>query len=170
MEKTLILIFLLSLTTVIWADNYGAAGALSQKDFTLEEMLVYAIEDEYLALREYEAIINKFDVERPYSNIAESEKTHISYLEELYADYNLERPEIDALNHILIPGSLREAAAIGIQAEIKNIAMYVKFLEQDLPNDVRQIFETLLKGSENHLRAFQRQSETSDGRGRNRNN
>jgi hypothetical protein len=158
MKKLIVLISMLSLSALVWADDYGAAGALSKENFTLEEMLAYAIEDEYLALNEYQAIMEKLDVDRPYSNIAESEKTHIAYLEELYKNYKLEIPEIDALNHLYIPASLSEAAEIGVQAEINNIAMYEKFLKQELPDDIRTVFENLLKGSENHLRAFQRQT------------
>ncbi|MPN44592.1 hypothetical protein SDC9_192157 [bioreactor metagenome] len=33
--------------------------------------------------------------------------------------------------------------------------MYEQFLEQDLPADVRVVFESLMHASENHLRAFQ---------------
>ncbi len=158
MKKILVLVSLLSLSSFLFAGNYGATGALSRNEYTLEEMLHYAIEDEYLALGEYQSIMEKFDVTRPYSNIADSEKTHISYLEELYEDYDRIIPEIDAQGHIYIPASLKEAAEVGVQAEINNIAMYEKFLEQDLPADVRAVFEVLMRGSENHLRAFTRQA------------
>ena len=40
-------------------------------------MLTYAIQDEYLALAEYELIIEKYGSMRPFSNIINSEKTHI---------------------------------------------------------------------------------------------
>ena len=43
--------------------------------------------------------------------------------------------------------------------EIENIAMYERFLQQELPKDVRQVFESLKNASENHLRAFRRFSE-----------
>ncbi|MCK5008763.1 MAG: DUF2202 domain-containing protein [Spirochaetales bacterium] len=35
-----------------------------------------------------------------------------------------------------------------------NIAMYESFLQEDLPEDVRDLFERLQQASENHLRAF----------------
>lgn len=159
MKKTFILITLLSLLPFLFAEDYGAAGALSRDEYTLDEMLHYAIEDEYLALGEYQTIMEKFNITRPYSNIAESEKTHISYLEELYAAHGKAIPEIDAQSHLYIPTSLKEAAEVGVQAEINNIAMYEKFLDQDLPADVRDVFENLMRGSENHLRAFRRQAE-----------
>jgi hypothetical protein len=34
--------------------------------------------------------------------------------------------------------------------------MYESFLEQDLPEDVRSVFEKLKAGSESHLLAFQK--------------
>jgi hypothetical protein len=33
--------------------------------------------------------------------------------------------------------------------------MYETFLDQNLPDDVRIVFESLMHASENHLRAFQ---------------
>ena len=41
-------------------------------------------------------------------------------------------------------------------AEVHNIAMYEAFLKQeDLPDDVRAVFEALTRASGNHLRAFE---------------
>lgn len=168
MKKIFSLLVLMSLSTLTYAEDYGALGALSQDEFSLDQMLAYAIEDEYLALAEYQAIMDKFNIDRPYSNIAKSEMTHISYLEELYGDYKKQIPEIDIQSHLYIPVSLSEAAEIGVRVEIDNIAMYAKFLTQNLPDDVRAVFENLMKGSENHLRAFDRQVENGGNQGQNR--
>ena len=46
-------------------EGYGAKGALADKDLTINDMLVYAVQDEYLALGEYQAIIEKFGEQRP---------------------------------------------------------------------------------------------------------
>ena len=56
-----------------------------------------------------------------------------------------------------MPATLNEANQIGVDAEINNIAMYEKFLEQELPDDVRTVFEKLKDASENHLAAFEKQ-------------
>ena len=56
----------------------------------------------------------------------------------------------------MVPSSIQNAFETGIQAEIDNIAMYEAFLENDLPDDVRAVFEELKKGSESHLQAFSR--------------
>jgi len=155
-----------SLLTPISAEDFGSAGALDQQSYTLEEMLKYALEDEHMALAEYEAIMEEWNVSRPYSNIARSEETHINYLEELYNSYGIDIPAVDTSGKELLPASLIEAAEIGVKAEIANIAMYEKFLDQNLPEDVEEIFTLLKKASENHLAAFENQLKNPNGRGR----
>ena len=54
----------------------------------------------------------------------------------------------------MIPQDIKTSLEIGVNAEIENIAMYESFLEKDLPEDVRVVFEKLQSASENHLRAF----------------
>jgi len=138
-------------------EGYGAKGALADEDLTIVDMLTYALQDEYLAHGEYQAIIDEFGSQKPYSNIILSEETHISYLREIYKSYNIEFPADFSEAHIVVPNSLLEAAKTGVQAEIDNIAMYEKFLTYDLPGSVRDIFIILRDGSKNHLSAFQKQ-------------
>ena len=52
---------------------------------------------------------------------------------------------------------LTESYQAGVNAEVNNIAMYETFLDQNLPDNVRVVFESLMHASENHLRAFQNQ-------------
>jgi hypothetical protein len=138
-------------------EGYGAKGALADNELTIVDMLMYAVEDEYLARGEYLAIMDKFGVQKPYSNIINSEETHLSYLEEVYLAYGLEFPADTSEEHIIIPADLLEAAKTGVQAEIDNIEMYELFLTFDLPDNVYDVFSALKNGSDNHLRAFQRQ-------------
>lgn len=137
-------------------ENIGAAAASVDSSYTLEDMLIYAIQDEYLARAEYEAIIEAFDVERPFSNIMKSEETHIALLTPLFEAYGYEMPTDTSGEYTHLPSTLAETFAIGVEAEINNIAMYEKFLSQDLPEDVRDVFERLMNASENHLKAFER--------------
>lgn len=37
--------------------------------------------------------------------------------------------------------------------------MYEKFLAQDIPDDIREVFEELMNASKNHLEAFKRRLE-----------
>ncbi len=138
------------------AEDYGAKGAMLKAEYTLEEMMQYAIEDEYLAYAEYELIINEMNITKPFSNIIKAEATHIGYMEDLYETYGFELPTIDPSQHVVLPESINDAFIAGVEAEIINIAMYESFLEQDLPEDVRSVFEKLKVGSESHLQAFKK--------------
>ena len=135
----------------------GAAAASLDVDYTLEEMLVYAIEDEYLAQTEYDVIMEKYGVIKPFSNIIKAEANHISLLEPLFEKYDVAIPEKDWESLVVLPETLDASYAIGVEAEIKNIEMYENFLKEDLPSDVRDVFEALMNASENHLNAFEKQ-------------
>jgi len=137
---------------------FGASAAQNSDGFTLEEMLQYAIEDERLALAEYEFIMNEFNVNRPFSNIIKAEATHESALLNLYDTYGYPISDFDATSHVVIPSSLEEIYDVGVEAEIANIAMYDLFLTYDLPSDVRNVFDSLKRGSISHLKAFEKQS------------
>ena len=166
--KKKIFILLMVFSSLAWAEDFGSAGALEKGSYDLEGMLQYAWEDEHMALAEYEAVMDKFDVTRPYANIAKSEETHIAYLKGLYEAYVFPFPKVDTDSHLVLPASLTEAAQIGVEAEIANIAMYEKFLKDDLPADVEEVFTFLKRASENHLAAFQRQTSQTAGWGRRR--
>ena len=142
---------------------YGSTGALNDTEYTLEEMLTYAIEDEYAAQAEYEAIMNTFGTVRPYTNIITAEQQHISELLPLFETYGLAVPENGAASLVIVPGTLAETYAIGVEAEEKNIAMYDLFLKEDLPDDVRIVFENLKSASEKHLASFERNAERAPG-------
>ncbi len=134
---------------------YGAAGALTDEDLTVEKMLIYAIQDEFLAHGEYEYILQTFGDQNPFNNIIKAEEQHIAELKILFGKYKVNVPEDKSREHLILPANIKGALETGVQAEIDNIAMYKKFLEQDLPADVKSTFALLLKGSENHLAAFQ---------------
>jgi hypothetical protein len=131
----------------------GAKAALADKDLTLTDMLSYALQDERIARAEYEVILGAFGNARPFSNIIRAEETHIRYLTDLFAAYQMTVPA-DAVAKPAAPKDWASAIEAGRQAEIDNIAMYEKFLSQNLPADVRQVFEQLKAASQNHLRAF----------------
>jgi len=136
--------------------GYGAIGAFSNESMTIEQMLNYALQDEYLARAEYDYIINEMDATTPFTNIIKAEEMHISLLIPLFETYGYTTPTDTSSSHLIIPTSLTQAYETGVQAEIDNIAMYEKFLQLDLPDDVREVFTELRDGSVSHLAAFQR--------------
>lgn len=136
--------------------GFGAAGSFDNPDLDLEQMLVYAIQDEYLARAEYEYLINELNAGNPFVNIIKAEEKHISMLIPLFEAYGFDVPEDTSTDHIISVESITSALETGVQAEIDNIAMYEQFLEGDLPEDVRDIFVELRDASKNHLEAFKR--------------
>lgn len=135
--------------------GYGSAGATADASLSLADMLTYAIQDEYAAHAEYDRILDSYGDVRPYANILRAESAHIDALLPLFAEYGVAAPADDGAEHSVLPESLTSAYQTGVNAEVMNIAMYELFLEQNLPADVRAVFESLMRASENHLRAFQ---------------
>lgn len=150
-------------TTSIYASEelYGASAAEVDSAYTLEEMLAYGLQDERLAQAEYLAIMEAFDITRPFSNIYQAEITHEAALIGLYEAKGIEIPAFDPTSYTIIPDTLTEVYTIGIEAEIANIAMYEAFLLEPLDDDVSAVFEALKAASEKHLDAFIRASEGS---------
>jgi hypothetical protein len=141
-------------TVLAASDEIGAKAAKKDPDPGIEQMLLYAIQDEYLARAEYYEVIDRFGSVRPFSNIVKSEETHVGMLIPLFKKYGFTVPEDTYASHVVVPEDLKLALEIGVQAEIDNIAMYESFLSHDLPEDVRIAFERLKAASENHLGAF----------------
>lgn len=141
---------------------HGNAAAKEDTDLTIQEMLVYAIQDEYMAKAEYAAIMVKFGNVRPFSNIIEAENTHIGWLEQAFKTYKITMVKDEAALYLVVPKTLTEAYETGVQAEIDNIAMYNRFLALPLLQDpkyadLKTLFTNLRDASENHLRAFRNQ-------------
>ena len=134
----------------------GSAKAATDQNYTLKEILTYAIQDEYMAQAEYNAIMDKYGSQKPFSNIIRSEATHIDLLLPLLKAYDVAVPENDAANRVVVPESLEKSYAAGVTAEENNIAMYEGFLKEDVPDDVKVVIERLLANSKNHLAAFER--------------
>jgi len=142
--------------------SFGAVGAAKDESLTLEEMLTYAIQDEYMAQGEYEAIMREYGVQKPFSNIVKAEGRHIAMLLPLFDKYDVAVPIDDSADRVVLPGSLPESYKSGVDAEVINIEMYEKFLKENLPEDVKTVFERLLSASEKHLAAFTRAASSSE--------
>lgn len=137
--------------------DFGSSAVVTGQTYTLEQMLTYALQDEYMAQAEYTAIIGAYGAGAPFSNILEAEATHIALLTRLFEAYGLQLPENTAAAKVTLPASLEEAYQAGVQAEIANIAMYEAFIAQnDLPDDVLNTFNALKNASQSHLTAFSR--------------
>ncbi len=132
-------------------------------EYTIGEMLEYAIQDEFAARHEYELIISEYGEISPFVSIMAAEESHIASLETVYNNNGYVIPQDESDTRVVLPASVTEALETGVQAEVNNIALYEAFLEtEDLPDDIRSVFEMLKAGSESHLESFlqalQRQS------------
>lgn len=135
--------------------GYGASGALDDTSLSLADMLTYAMQDESLARAEYAAILAAYGSVRPFTNIIRAEESHMLALQPLFEAYGIAAPADESASLVTVVPSLTEAYQTGVSAEVNNIAMYETFLDQNLPGNVRAVFESLMRASENHLRAFQ---------------
>jgi hypothetical protein len=131
------------------------ASAVNVQAISVEDMLVYAMQDEISAKAEYEALIEEFGSIRPITNILRAELRHIDALTPLLEAYGVDIG--DFVPTTAVPSSLDEAYQIGVDAEIKNIALYQSYLATELPEDVAAVFNRLATASTHHLEAFQRQ-------------
>lgn len=121
-------------------------------NYSLEDMLVYAMLDEIHAKQTYEAMIDVYGDARPFNRIVVAEQKHMDLLLPLFETYQIDVPSGDI--DVLVPETMEEALEAGVEAEIANIALYEAFLSQELPDDVRAVFESLVAASNNHLEAF----------------
>lgn len=137
-------------------DNYGAGAAALASDIelTVPTMLTFALQDEYLARGEYQKIMEKFGVRRPFSNIIKTEEQHIAWLIPLFEKHGATLPTDRGLELAQVPDTFAGSLQAGVEAEIANIKMYERFLTRELPTDVKGVFEHLLAASRNHLAAF----------------
>lgn len=141
-------------------EAFGSAAVTEDTTYTLEEMLTFALQDEYLAEAEYIAIQDAFGVDNPFANIMDAEDTHQDTLLKLFETYGITVPENTAADYVVLPETLQETYEVGVEAEISNIAMYEAFLAQsDLPQDVVNAFTALMTASQSHLEAFSRNAE-----------
>jgi hypothetical protein len=141
---------------------YGSTAAKTDSSLSIENMLLYAAQDEYLTRGEYAAIMGMFGAVRPFSNISKAEEQHLSLLKSAFSTYKLSFPADGSAQYLQIPATLAGAYKAGVQAEVDNIAMYDKFLaspriQEAQYADLRTLFTTLRNASSNHLRAFQKQ-------------
>lgn len=155
---------ILTMASVSALAEYGS-GAVTGGTYTTEQMLTYAIQDEYMALAEYQAIIAKFGASRPFTSLIAAEQRHIDLLKPLFAAYGVTVPDNDAAGRVTAPETLAEAYEAGLKAETSNIAMYNAFLGQSVPADLQAVFTSLKAASENHLSSFERKNSGQTGNG-----
>lgn len=119
------------------------------------QVLRIAVYDEFKAYETYSKIIEKFGLVQPFVNIKEAEAVHFSALIPLLEKYGVEVPINNLAETIEVPNSYIECCELGVASEIRNIAMYDNLLSNTQEADIREVLFRLQAASyNNHLPAF----------------
>ena len=144
------------------------AGELSDAQ---KEGLIFMVEEEKVARDVYEYLYAKWNLSI-FSNIAKAEQQHmdavIALLEKYDLDYSatlqtrgsFENDELQSLYDTLTvrgEASVVEALEVGKLIEEVDIEDLEGLVADDIPEDLKVVYENLLKGSYNHLSAFTNQ-------------
>ena len=146
------------------------SGASTTNSTSTEELTLYLIEEEKLAHDVYTVMYQKYGA-KVFGNILESESSHQAQVLALLQARNISDPrsseigvfknqELQALyNQLIKQGNISatEAYKVGVIIEEKDIADISAQLATTTESDVVATLEKLRQGSENHLRAFNRQ-------------
>ena len=147
--------------------------AVSSVDEKERVGLILMREEEKLARDVYKTLGEKWD-QRIFENIAQSEQSHTDAVKELLDRYEIEDPvkddavgsftsaEMKRLYDELVEqgsGSLVSALEVGAIVEDLDIKDLQELLEQTDNEDIKIVYENLLRGSRNHMRAFVRNME-----------
>jgi len=134
---------------------------------TDEEILMHMLEEEKLARDVYAALYNKWGVP-VFSKIANAEQKHLDAILWLAQNYStldveageprlFENPDFTALYEKLVAQgseSIIEAYKVGALIEELDIYDLTSYVTQTANENILLVFENLMKGSRNHLRAF----------------
>ena len=137
-------------------DTYGAKSAMADDALTIDKMLQYAIQDEYLARSQYEAFIETFGEKIPFPQIKNSEVYHIEELKKLFMAHTLDISEDQSKKYVVKVNDFEKALQTSIDLEQENIEMYQKFLDMELPDDIFATFSMLRNDSMAHAAEFER--------------
>jgi hypothetical protein len=139
--------------------------------------LIQMREEEKLAHDVYTTLYEKWG-QNIFNNISDSEQTHTDSIKTLLNNYKIDDPvENSAIGEFNYPGmkelynnltekgleSLTNALAVGAMVEdldIKDLQELLKITDNE---DIRIVYQNLVKGSRNHMRAFVGQMERNGG-------
>jgi hypothetical protein len=178
-------ILIIGLLIAVVGTTFGAVTTASAEEMTAtvsalssseEEGLIFMREEEKLAHDVYATLYAQWGLP-VFQNIANSESTHTAAVKVLLDRYGIAdpaagngvgeftNPELQKLYDQLVAQgstSLVDALKVGVAIEEKDILDLQTRLAQTSSADVQLLYNNLMQGSENHLRAFtstlQRQS------------
>lgn len=146
---------------------YGQNTSLS--DEVIKDMK-YMVEEEKLARDVYEFLDNTWNI-RVFNNIKQSEQRHMEMMESLLSTNNVEyelseengvffNEKLQKMyNELIEKGSKSEydALEVGKLIEVTDIKDLTEAVENTNDSKLITVYTNLLKASQNHLKAFERQ-------------
>ena len=132
------------------------------------EALTYMVEEEKVARDVYSALYEIWSIPA-FANIANAEQRHMDAIISLLDKYSLDNPVDELANgvfanqdlqdlytYLVNAGQENEEEALLVGATIEDVDIFDLIHELTLVDneDITMVFNNLLKGSENHLRAF----------------
>jgi hypothetical protein len=119
--------------------------------------LLATLDDEHRALATYDAVLRDFGDVLPFRNIRRSEARHIAALETLCRRHGVAIPDNPWHGRTERHGSLAEACAAGVAAELANAALYERLFASTKRLDLLRVYRHLAAASQQrHLPAFRR--------------
>lgn len=154
-------------------------AAIAESELSQSEIdgLLLMREEEKLARDIYTVLGQKWNLPI-FANIAESEQTHTDAVAVLLDRYQLSDPVVSdevgvfsssvlgqIYDDLLAKGekSLKDALMVGATVEDLDINDLTKLLSETDNQDIKIVYNNLMKGSRNHLRAFTKQIERAGG-------
>lgn len=157
------------------ADLVSAGGqttSVPTESLTKEETegLLFMREEEKLAQNVYTVLAQKWG-SRPFGNISQAEFSHTSWVEGLLAKYKVEDPAANLkagkfknetlqklYDDLVKAGSRSRVEALRVGATIEDVDLFdlARWIKVTKQADIKTVYESLAKGSRNHMRAFYR--------------
>ena len=181
MKKILtLIIFMLLFSLQACGDNHYHPSISNIPKSDLSEIESYSLtlmrEEEKLARDVYLALGEKWHLQT-FANISQSEQRHFDSIGELLDRYNLPDPALDEIgkfsdenlqqiyNDLVEKGNRSELDALIVGATIEDLDIYDldRFLLDVDNEDIKIVYEDLLRGSQNHIRAFYSQIQLQGG-------
>ena len=150
-------IIAVALLGALGCDDSPTALVPTPSSLDLVAAMEEAIQDEFKAENTYLRVLADFGPQLPFQNIVFAEERHSQALAWLFQKREMEVPLSQwHLDNVPRFGTLQQACAAAVQAELDNIALYDRLFAMELPGDVRNVFEHNREASlTRHLPAFQ---------------
>lgn len=153
MRKSITMIIVLAVTVLVAVagEGYGAGQVANGEVYSVEQMLTYALEDEYKTRALYQELQELSGAVRPFYRKESGINFHIDTLTSLCDAYGVTVPGDRAGEYTVLPETVQESVEAVYKAARESLLMYETFLTGTLPADVRSAFVYLRNAASRHV-------------------